>query len=78
MSDWTIDDSFRFHEGERDGEHGRSGYTWDEFMSKSRPPCPKCGVPITVAPVDASSKLADVKLYIPGRVSCPNGCQPTR
>lgn len=77
MSEWTIDENFRFDEGERDSA-SPSGYTWDEFTSKTRPPCPKCGAPINVAPVDVSSRLADVELFIPGRVSCPNGCRPTR
>lgn len=77
MSEWTIDADFRFNGGERDGMHGESGYTWAEFTAKARPPCPACGDPIEVAAVECRDGDGR-NLFIPGSVSCRNGCQPPR
>lgn len=77
MSAWTIDENFNFDEGERDGAHGRSGYTWAEFCAKTPPPCPGCGDPVDITPIycrDGSER----DLFIPGTVRCLNGCQPGR
>lgn len=77
MGEWTMDANFRFDEGERDGAHGVSGYTWEEFCAKTRPACPVCGDPVDVNPV-VMGGLAAVDLYMPGSVTCLNGCQPPR
>lgn len=76
MSDWTINADFRFNEGIRDGAHGKSGYTWDEYCAKTPPPCPGCGEPVDVEPIRTGGLGPD--LFIPGAVTCSNGCQPAR
>lgn len=80
MSNWTIDEDFHLHTGEPDGAYGGSGYTWDEFCAKPKPPCPACGTPadIDAVPLRPTYGGPKVDLFLPGLWSCPNRCQRPR
>lgn len=60
-------------------EEGRphpGGYTWQEFQDVERPPCPTCGTPVNVSPVEMRTMDDPEPKYIPGLAACPNGCDP--
>ena len=76
MSEWHLNpDTWAFIEEDRPRP---GGYTWQEFQDVARPPCPACGTPIYVDAINVQSRADPEPMYIPGRMSCPNGCQPRR